>query len=135
MQEKIKTLPDCALTRMAFSEAAWTDAQVEEGELEVEGKRYDIARVARRGSEVIAWVVHDAAEDNLYAFFKTLIRRHGSDKKPAPVAVVKLFALASDLPPEFFLGDRFAVRLTGSARSFPGPAAGHHQISTPPPKS
>jgi hypothetical protein len=96
-------LPDTALTRFDFLKTDFERRRVEDHELEIDGKMYDIARLVRVGDGVSVWALHDTAEDNLLSFLSAVVQRHRADKKTVPVLVTSVVAAVYDLPAVFIL--------------------------------
>lgn len=94
MREQLKYLPEEQLTRFQFTEAEFKKARVEDHEIKVDGKMYDIARIAEQGNSIIVLALHDEAEDNLLAFLTEMVSRSANDKKPIPIQVEQLLALS-----------------------------------------
>jgi hypothetical protein len=67
-REALKYLPDSELDHFVLSPQEFKKARVNEREVLINGKMYDIARV-HTGSEMIeVFALHDEAEDDLLAF-------------------------------------------------------------------
>lgn len=90
---ELKLLPDSALTVLTLTPAEFKQARVEEHEVKVAGKMYDIARIKLREGLVHVYGIHDEAEDNLLSFLNELVKRSTNDKKPIPEQLVNLLAL------------------------------------------
>ncbi|MBX2895210.1 MAG: hypothetical protein KF763_07200 [Cyclobacteriaceae bacterium] len=100
MREQLKLLPEAQLTRFQFTPEEFVRVRVEDHEIKVAGKMYDIARVTEQADQVIVLALHDEAEDNLLAFLSEMVSRSANDKKPVPVEVEQLLTL-SFLPTSF----------------------------------
>lgn len=94
MREQLKYLPEEQLTRFKFTEAELKKARVEDHEIKVAGKMYDIARIMKQGNLIIVLALHDEAEDNLLTFLSEMVSRSANDKKPVPVQVEQLLTLS-----------------------------------------
>jgi hypothetical protein len=94
MREQLKFLPEEQLTRFQFTPEGFLKARVENHEIKVAGKMYDIARVTEQGDQVIVLALHDEAEDNLLAFLSEMVSRSANDKKPVPVEIEQLLTLS-----------------------------------------
>lgn len=90
---ELKLLPDSALTVLKLTPAEFRQARVEEHEVKVAGKMYDIARVQHQHDVVYVYGMHDEAEDNLLSFLHELVKRSANDKKPIPGQLVSLLSL------------------------------------------
>lgn len=91
MRARVRQLPDGALTRLELSDAAWEKAHIEEDELELDGRMWDIARVAREGNRWVVFAIRDAHEENLWSWLEWLLQAEGDSKHP-PLPLIKLFA-------------------------------------------
>lgn len=100
MREQLKHLPEEQLTRFQFTPEEFLKARVEDHEIKVGGKMYDIARVIKQADQILVLALHDEAEDNLLAFLSEMVSRSANDKKPVPVEVEQLLTL-SFLPESF----------------------------------
>jgi hypothetical protein len=100
MREQLKNLPEEKLTRFQFTPEEFRKVQVEDHEIKVASKMYDIARVSTQGYSIVVFALHDEAEDNLLAFLREMVSRSANDKKPVPVEVELLLTL-SFLQPSF----------------------------------
>jgi len=93
MREQLRTLPDHELTLLTLSESDFKKAQVDDHEVKVDGKMYDIARIETRKGKVFVFAKHDEAEDNLLSFVQEILNRSANDKKPVPNQVIQLLTL------------------------------------------
>jgi hypothetical protein len=100
LREQLKHLPEAQLTRFQFTPEEFIKVRVEDHEIKVGGKMYDIARVTEQSDQVVVWALHDEAEDNLLAFLSEMVSRSTNDKKPVPIQVEQLLML-SFLPESF----------------------------------
>lgn len=94
MHEQLKYLPEEQLTRFQFTVTEFKKARVEDHEIKVDGKMYDIARVTKQADQILVLALHDEAEDNLLAFLSEMVSRSANDKKPVPVEVEQLLTLS-----------------------------------------
>ena len=94
MREQLKYLPEAQLTRFQFTETEFKKAWLEDHEIKVDGKMYDIARVTEQANHIVVLALHDEAEDNLLAFLSEMVSRSANDKKPVPVEVEQLLTLS-----------------------------------------
>ena len=80
MSETLKTLPDEKLEIIILPQATYLEAIVEEGEIKVDNKMYDVARVSLRNGFAIVSCLHDTKEDNLFLLLGEIIAKPlGSD--------------------------------------------------------
>jgi hypothetical protein len=75
MRAKLRTLPDEQLSRLAFTKKTFKAALVEEGEVNVNGKMYDIARMQFQKDSIIAFAMHDEKEENFLAFANEVVSK------------------------------------------------------------
>jgi len=68
-------------------------SRVEDHEVKVNGKMYDIARITVKDNHVLVYALHDEAEDNLLAFLDEMVDRSSNDKKPVPSQLLELLTL------------------------------------------
>lgn len=94
MREQLKYLPEEQLTRFQFTEAELKKAWVEDHEIKVAGKMYDIARITHQHNFIVVLALHDEAEDNLLAFLSEMVSRSANDKKPVPIQIEQLLTLS-----------------------------------------
>jgi hypothetical protein len=93
MREHLKDKPDHELTMLTFTQEQFKKAKVDDHEVKVNGKMYDIARVVVKGNKVLVLALHDEAEDNLLAFLNEMVKRSSKDKKPVPPSLLQLLTL------------------------------------------
>jgi hypothetical protein len=98
MRQVLKLLPDHALEVLTLSHAAYNAAKVEEHEVRVQGKMYDIARIAVSGDSVKVFCIHDAKEDNLVIFLAEIVSKPLKDRSSMPGTILEFLSLIF-LPP------------------------------------
>jgi hypothetical protein len=81
MRERLKLLPSEQLEKMLLSADEFRKCRVDEHEVKVAGKMYDIARVQTRGDSVIVYGLHDAREDSLLTFIGFILNEPISKKE------------------------------------------------------
>ncbi len=67
-------------------------ALVEEDEMELDNKMYDIARTDIKGDTIIIYCLHDEDEDNLLSLLDSILSNSTKDKKPVPSQIGQLFS-------------------------------------------
>ena len=102
MHAKVMSMPKNELTEFILTPEQYFDSQVEEGEVRIDGKLYDVAFVETRDNHVRLYGLHDQSEDNLVAFIQTIVKHHHHDKKRTPAKVLNLLVLKY-LPGTFIL--------------------------------
>lgn len=93
MREQLRHKPDEELTLLTLTEEAFRKAKVDDHEVKVDGKMYDIARIAFKDNQVLVYALHDEAEDNLLALLVEMVNRTSHDKKPVPSQLLQLLTL------------------------------------------
>jgi len=94
MRQQLKTLPDSHFQQLTLTPAAYENALVEEDEIEVDGKMYDVARIVRRENKVIVFCLHDEAEDNLLSFLQEVLKNASRDQQDIPSQVYQFITLS-----------------------------------------
>lgn len=93
MKAKLKTLPDEQLEKIVLSKKDFQKIDIEENEIELNGKMYDIAKVEEKGNQYIVYALHDEHEDNLLSFLDEIVKRSSNDKKPVPSQLLQFISL------------------------------------------
>jgi hypothetical protein len=75
MRKALQLRPDNELEVLVLTQREFEDARVEEHEVKVHGKMYDIARIKSEGDKVKIYCLHDEKEDDLLAFVDELVSR------------------------------------------------------------
>lgn len=134
MKAALKNLPKEKLTALTFTESTLKQARVDEGEIKVKGKMYDIARMEKAGQNIIVYALHDTAEDNLLAFLDEIARRPLEDKQAPPSQLFQLITLTFIAPVQYTLPDsdentrELNVRYVRSSLNI------HRSVESPPPQ-
>ena len=97
MREQLKLLPVEKLEKILLSPEAFENARVDEHEIKIDGRMYDIARVQIHGDQVIVYALHDAREDSLLTFISFIIKEPINKKEMKQIAP---FLLLVYLPTE-----------------------------------
>ena len=134
MREQLNHLPDDQLTLLTLTTAEYHKAKVDDHEVKVNGKMYDIARVIFYKDKVLVYAIHDEAEDNLLSFLGEIVKRSTNDKKPVPSQLVQLLTLIfipteNQFPVNSSVTFIHATKYTQSYHAFP------RLIDSPPPRS
>jgi hypothetical protein len=93
MKAKLKTLPQEQLERIILSKKDFNKINLEEDELELNGKMYDIAQIEEKGNEFIIYALHDESEDSLLGLLDEMVKRSSNDKKPVPSQFLQFLSL------------------------------------------
>lgn len=99
MRRELSLLPLRELTRFEFTLKEYHEAKVDDHEIKVEGKMYDIARMDFSGDRVIIYGKHDEAEDNLLAFFNEVFSRSWKDTQSSPTSLTSFLTLTFIIEP------------------------------------
>jgi hypothetical protein len=92
MRARLKELPPEELELLILSPAQFQAAKIEEHEVKVDGKMYDIARIEVKEGTIHVYCLHDKAEDNLLAFVDKILTLPLKDKN-VPVGVLQFLSL------------------------------------------
>lgn len=98
MRASLKAMPEESLTKLVLTEPEFSKSRVEEHEIKVNGRMYDIARVQFDNGNVTVWCLHDEAEDNLLAFLDAVSNRAHRDSNPVPASIQKFLSLTFLVP-------------------------------------
>lgn len=93
MREQLKHKSDEELTLLTLTPDEYKKSKVDDHEVNVNGKMYDIARIAIKNDLVLVYALHDEAEDNLLALLNEMVERSSNDKKPVPSHLLQLLSL------------------------------------------
>ncbi len=94
MREHIQTLPNDQLSQFSFSVEVFNRARVDDHELKIDGKMYDIVRVKTEGNQVHVFAMHDASEDSLLGFLDATLKRLEADATQPPGSIMYFTLLA-----------------------------------------
>jgi hypothetical protein len=97
MRAQLKLLLPEQLQLLRLSKEEYKKAKVEDHEVKVDGKMYDIARIESKADSVFVYGVHDKAEDSLLAFLDKILSLPLKDKH-APNQVLKFTSLTFIVP-------------------------------------
>jgi len=134
MREQLKYLPDDQLTLLKLTPEEFKKAKVDDHEVKVEGKMYDIARTTITKHHILVYAVHDEAEDNLLSFLDEILKRSSTDKKPVPSQLEELITLIF-IPAENQLPAACSMDLIHSTHYSKTFLAFDRIIDSPPPRS
>jgi hypothetical protein len=90
-RDRLKEKPLEELERLELTETEYEEARVNDREVKLNGKMYDIGRMEREPGKVILYAEHDVAEDDLLAFVEAIWNNSQQDQKPVPSFVTHLF--------------------------------------------
>jgi hypothetical protein len=98
MREILKTLPEENLQVLTLTMDQYQDALVEDWEIKVDGKMYDVARISHKNGVVEVFCLYDAKEDNLFLLLGEIVAKplHSNHKIPSiAVAYLSLIFIAT----------------------------------------
>jgi hypothetical protein len=93
MRQALRLRPDDQLEVLRLTKKKYAEVRVDEHEVKVNGKMYDIARVKVSDDSVIVYALHDEKEDNLLALMGEIISKPLKDRSSMPVAIVQFLTL------------------------------------------
>jgi len=134
MREQLNHLPDDQLTLLTLTTEEYQKAKVDDHEVKVNGKMYDIARLIVQKDRVLVYAIQDEAEDNLLSFLDEIVKRSTNDKKPVPSQLVQLLTLIF-LPTENQLPVNSSVAFIHATKYTQSYLAFARLIDSPPPRS
>lgn len=94
MRAELKRMPLEELTLIRLTKQQFQQARVENDEIELDGKMFDIAQVVVQGNDLLVYCLHDIDEDNLLALANGILKNATHDKKPVPASF--LFQLLTE---------------------------------------
>lgn len=100
MRALLTTLPDEELERIILTPEAFKKAQVEEHEIKVEGKMFDVARTREIDGFSHVYGVYDNDEDNLLSFLNAVLNNLQKDSASSPPSF-SFFSVLQYLPESF----------------------------------
>lgn len=134
MRAALKAMPSERLTKLEMTEAEFRQSRVEDHEIKVAGKMYDIARMEAENGNIIVWCLHDEAEDTLLGFLDAVTNRAHHDRQTLPPSVVEFLTLTYLISSfEFSLGQPTGKPHLVTQPNFYLPP--YRYISNPPPEA
>jgi hypothetical protein len=112
MRQALKLLPDHELQVLTLTRTEFEEALVEEDEVKVKGKMYDIARIQAEGDVITIYGLHDEKEDNLFALLREIIGKPIKDRSAMPSQVIQFLSLNFILSSTSFVFWNDAVPIT-----------------------
>lgn len=93
MRLTLRLRPDDQLEVLRLTKKKYTEARVDEHEVRVNGKMYDIARMKISEDSVIVYALHDEKEDDLLTLMGEIISKPLKDRSSMPVEIVQFLTL------------------------------------------
>jgi len=133
MSAEVKKLPMEKLELIKLTSAEFEKAHVEDHEIKVNEKMYDIARIEKEGDFYFVYCLHDKAEDNLLTFLDKILNLPLKDKK-VPSQVLKFTSLTFILPSVGNMPQYETILLTSFTPYSEGTTLFVLSLDSPPPK-
>jgi hypothetical protein len=95
MRAELREKDDSELEKIVLSIKEYKKALVEDDEMELNYKMYDIARTEIKGDTIIVYCLHDENEDNLLVLLDSILTNSSNDKKPVPSSLLGFVNLIS----------------------------------------
>lgn len=92
MRAALRTQPDEKLEVLQLSQSEYKKARVDDHEIKVHDRMYDIARVEQKGNKVLVYCLHDEDEDSLLTLLDSILKNAGKDKRSVPASSWNLAA-------------------------------------------
>lgn len=102
-RKQLRHLPANQLTKFEFNEADFRSVRVDDQEIKVDGKMYDIAVIEKSGNLLTVYAKHDKAEDDLLAFFKEVFDQASNDTQTSPSSLTKFMSLSYLVEPDLVI--------------------------------
>jgi hypothetical protein len=93
MRVVLTSLPDDKLQVLILKNEEFHLARVNEHELKIQGKMFDMARIRIADDRVLVYGVYDEAEDNLLVFIETVLQNLQQDAAGAPGVIAHFCTL------------------------------------------
>jgi hypothetical protein len=90
--------PDKELQLLKMTRAQFEESLIEDNEIRVDGKTYDVARIKKTGDSLYVYGMHDQAEDDLFSTISRLVADPLKNQKAIPQPVVKFMSLIFLVP-------------------------------------
>ncbi len=95
MRAELRLKDESELEKIVLTVKEYKKALVEDDEMKLNDKMYDIARTEIRGNKIIVYCLHDENEDNLLVLLDSILSNSSRDKKPVPSALLGFINLIS----------------------------------------
>lgn len=132
MRAALKRKPDHELDILVLSRQAYAEAKVEEHEIRVNGKMYDVARTKVSGNRVTVYCLHDEAEDDLMGFFAEIIGTPLEENSPVPDEILEFISM-DFIAPENLITCGYTNEAQNQTRYFFPLKMSTLHVTTPPP--
>lgn len=132
MKAQLALLPETELEKIVITSAEFESIDLEEGEIERNGRMYDIAKIQQKGNRYILFALHDEHEDNLLSLLDEMVKRSGTDKRPVPSQLLQFITLLF-IPVDNSFTQSFSQCLSGVTAYVNFYFSVNSSIPTPPP--
>ena len=134
MRQALKLRPDHELDVIALTVATFKEALVEEDEMKVNGRMYDIARVEKSGNLIRVYCLHDEKEDDLIALLQELVSKPLKDRSDMPSEIINFITLNFVKPQADFVLQSFYVSVVNNSPYRLSSGVLSSAVVTPPPR-
>lgn len=98
MRMAVRNMKPSQLKIIRLSGEEFEHARVDDDEISIDGRMYDVAFVKNTGSDVFVYCVRDHAEENLLGFISDIISKPIDSKKPMPAQITTFLKLIYLVP-------------------------------------
>ena len=108
MKETLKSIPEEKLEILKLTPKQYEEAIVEDGEIKVNGRMYDVARISKLNGILKVYCLHDEKEDNLFALLDELVAKPIKNQSSIPSEVFEFLSLVfidTTVSPDFFTAE------------------------------
>jgi hypothetical protein len=95
MRAELRQKDDSELEKIVLPIKEYKKALVEDDEMELNDRMYDIARTEIQGDTIIVYCLHDENEDNLLVLLDSILNNASNDKKSVPSSLLSFISLIS----------------------------------------
>lgn len=95
MRAELRQMDESELDKIILTIKEYKEALVEDDEMELNNRMYDIARTELQGDRIIVYCLHDENEDNLLVLLDSILSNSSKDKKPIPSSLLGFVNLIS----------------------------------------
>jgi hypothetical protein len=134
MRKVLQGKPDSELELLILTPEEFDEARVEEYEVKVNGKMYDIARIKISGNHVEVFCLHDEKEDNFITFFAELVGKPMKDQSSLPSEIILFITMNFIFSTENICFSNISSDIIKVSFYQPSIVGFRLEIVTPPPK-
>ncbi|MBL7872937.1 MAG: hypothetical protein JNM78_15075 [Cyclobacteriaceae bacterium] len=95
MRAELRQKDEGELEKIVLTIKEYKEALIEEDEMELNDKMYDISRTKLQDDKIIVYCLHDENEDNLLVLLDSILNNSSKDKKPVPSSLLGFVNLIS----------------------------------------